>query len=161
MPYKPKPEWQLWEEEVAGRIGGDLVKASGRLTGYKGDVKTSGLLVDCKHTGTRRYTLSSKMWKSASDWAMNEMRAPMIAVKLAGCGLEVGIMRHRDFRDMWAAASHSELYATFDKGIRMSVGISDKTPLPITANMVVGSWCEEIVAMRLDRMLKLVGIHED
>lgn len=147
-----KPGWQLWEEEMAGRIGGDLVKASGRLTGYKGDVKTSRLLVDCKYTETQRYTLSSKMWRSVSEWAMNEMRVPMVAVKLSS-GREVGIMRHRDFREMWEAVC--------EKGVRMSLGISEKTALPLVASMADGAWSEEVLAMELGRMLKLVGVHED
>ena len=122
-----KPGWQLWEEEMAGRIGGDLVKASGRLTGYKGDVKTSRLLVDCKYTETQRYTLSSKMWRSVSEW--NEAN--------------------------W------DSYAVCEKGVRMSLGISEKTALPLVASMADGAWSEEVLAMELGRMLKLVGVHED
>lgn len=156
-----KPGWQLWEEEMAGRIGGDLVKASGRLTGYKGDVKTSRLLVDCKYTETQRYTLSSKMWRSVSEWAMNEMRVPMVAVKLSS-GREVGIMRHRDFREMWEAnKANWDSYAVCEKGVRMSLGISEKTALPLVASMADGAWSEEVLAMELGRMLKLVGVHED
>lgn len=161
-----KPDWQLWEEEMAQRVGGGLVKASGRLTGYKGDVKTSDVLIDCKHTSTQRYTLTAKTWKAVSEWAMNEMRVPMVAVKIedaqAGEAREVGIMRHRDFRELWAANEQEhDSYAVCDKGIRMSLGISRKTVLPLTACMAVGAWSEEVLAMELGRMLRMVGLDED
>ena len=156
-----KPGWQVWEEEMASRIGGELVKASGRLTGYKGDVKTSDILVDCKYTATARYALSAKMWRSVSDWAMNEMRVPMIAVRL-GNGREVGIMRNRDFHDVIARNGGTvDGQPTSDTRIRLSFGISVKTELPVVVWMADGAWSEEIVAMPLDDMLKVVGIDED
>jgi hypothetical protein len=161
MAYGKKPGWQLWEEETAKRVGGDLVKASGRLTGYKGDVKTSDILVDCKYTETQRYTMSAKMWRSVSDWAMNEMRAPMIAVKIAS-GREVGIMRYRDFRDLWSGNDKCwDSYAVCDRGVRMSLGLSEKTLLPMKACMADGAWSEEVITMELSDMLRMVGIDED
>lgn len=165
-----KPGWQVWEEDVASIVGGDLVKASGRLTGYKGDVKTGNLLIDCKYTETERYSLSSKMWRSVSEWATNEMRVPMIAVRFAS-GCEVGVMRLRDYEHIASEAAKPhrtegvltirEFEAYNSKGVRMSLGISSRSKLPMTAHMTQGVWNEEVVAMELSRMLKAMGINED
>ena len=43
----------------------------------------------------------------------------------------------------------------------MSLGISEKTALPLVDSMADGAWSEEVLAMELGRMLKLVGVHED
>lgn len=63
---------------------------------------------------------------------------------------------------MWEAnEANWDSYAVCEKGVRMSLGISEKTALPLVASMADGAWSEEVLAMELGRMLKLVGVHED
>ena len=84
--------WAQWEHEVADRMGGSLVKASGSTDYAKGDVKTGRFLIDCKHTGLRAYTLSLDLWSNLSSWARNEGREPMVAVRLYEMGEPIDML---------------------------------------------------------------------
>lgn len=73
--------WSVWEEEVAQSINsGNLVKASGRLDMFKGDVKTDELIVDCKYTNNDAFVISFDLFTAIKTWAINEMRAPALAI---------------------------------------------------------------------------------
>lgn len=86
---RAKEEWEVWEEDVAKALGGTRVVASGATNVYKGDVKTDGLIVDCKYTKGISYTLRAPMWQKMLEWGRNEGRDPMLAVrcldKLGNC----------------------------------------------------------------------------
>jgi hypothetical protein len=80
-----EPAWSVWENDVALSIGGSKVRASGRFSMFKGDVKTGAVMVDCKHTETGGYAVTADFWKKLSSWAVNEGREPVIAVRMDGC----------------------------------------------------------------------------
>lgn len=77
-----EPAWSVWETDVAYDTGGSKVRASGRFSMFKGDVKTPTVMVDCKHTESGKYTVTAEFWKKLSSWAMNEAREPVIAVRI-------------------------------------------------------------------------------
>lgn len=77
---KHNESWEEWELEVADRLSGHRVAASGATDYAKGDVVTKRYLIDCKYTeGT--YRLDSVMWGKISSWARNEGLDPVVAVK--------------------------------------------------------------------------------
>ena len=77
-----KEPWKEWEEDVAERIGGALVKASGRTDMFKGDVKTDSLLIDAKYTGNDGFSVSDSLWSTVSAWSRNEGREPVVAIRI-------------------------------------------------------------------------------
>lgn len=76
--------WQAWESEVAERLNGKPVKYSGRMTGFKGDVKTKNFICDCKYTQSNKYALTGDIWYKVSTWALNENKSPMMAICIDG-----------------------------------------------------------------------------
>lgn len=88
--------WAQWEETVKDKLNGKLVKASGRYVGYKGDVKTSKFLCDCKATETRIYTLTGEMWHKLSMWALNEGKMPLMAILIIP-DKEIGVVSLNDY----------------------------------------------------------------
>lgn len=77
-----RESWQIWEDDVADRIGGDKVKASGATDFHKGDIKSPTFLVDAKFTSSDGFSVSEGFWKTLSGWAMNEGREPAIAIRM-------------------------------------------------------------------------------
>ena len=77
-----KDAWAIWEDDVADRVGGELVKASGATFLYKGDVKTAGFLIDAKDTESDGYAVTDGFWSKLATWALNEGREPAIAIRI-------------------------------------------------------------------------------
>lgn len=77
-----KKAWAAWEDDVADRTGGELVKASGMTDMYKGDVKTASFLIDAKETFTDGYAVTDGFWSKLATWARNEGREPAIAIRI-------------------------------------------------------------------------------
>lgn len=81
MSKKSCPKWRDWEREVSREFGFKEVVASGSTDNFKGDCKGNKLLVDCKHTDKKVYSLTFDMWEKVTTWAINESRQPMLAVR--------------------------------------------------------------------------------
>lgn len=79
---RDEPLWSIWEQDVAERTAGKVVKASGMTELFKADVKTDKYLIDCKYTETDSYRLSLTMWEKICSWATNESREPVVAVRI-------------------------------------------------------------------------------
>lgn len=79
-----RPAWQLWEREVCDSLDGVLVPRSGQGFMHKGDGKTSDLLIDAKHTRGAKYALQLSTWEKVQEWATNEGKEPVVAVRVDG-----------------------------------------------------------------------------
>ena len=79
---KHRELWEIWEDDVAERMGADKVKASGQTYLHKGDCKTGEYLVDAKDTETDGYSVTDKFWEKLSTWARNEGKEPVIAIRI-------------------------------------------------------------------------------
>ena len=88
-----KQEWELWEDYVTDSLQAQKVKASGRMTLFKGDVKSDTFLVDCKYTSGRSYAVTASFWEEVCMWARNEMREPAIAIRCAAPNAEIAVVR--------------------------------------------------------------------
>lgn len=83
--------WAVWEDDVAERLGASKVRLSGRLQQFKGDVKSTDYLIDCKYTEHDGYAFTLSLWDKLSDWARNESRVPLAAIR-TGDGHEFVIL---------------------------------------------------------------------
>lgn len=82
-------KWSQWEMDFADAVFGNQVKASGRTELFKGDVKDEHILVDCKQTSYRTFHLTLDIWESISEWARNEGREPVVAVRTDAIEIDV------------------------------------------------------------------------
>lgn len=116
---KNKKAWESWEDEVAERLGGAKVKASGRFAMFKGDVKTGTLLVDCKRTKNSSYRLDNQTWDNLFEWGLNEGRIPALAIKCDGDGSEIAVMADADYCHIFGVdtSGHAVASKTSSKSI--------------------------------------------
>lgn len=84
-----EPEWAKWESDFAEMVDAQKVRLSGRLSLFKGDVKDDFILADCKYTSGEFYRLTEDTWEKLADWARNESRFPVLAVKTMDAQLVV------------------------------------------------------------------------
>ena len=70
--------------------------ASGATSLFKGDVKSRLILADCKYTERSSYRVTSETWFKLCEWARNEGKRPVLAVRVAGvidaCVVDVDVM---------------------------------------------------------------------
>lgn len=73
------------EKKVAKEIDGYTNIASGALWNKKGDVRSEGLLVECKCTGKEYYSLSLSTWNKIFKEATKDgLRTPVMCIDLEG-----------------------------------------------------------------------------
>ena len=88
-----KENWEMWEDDVADSLRAHKVKASGRLSLYKADVKSDTMLIDCKLTQKRSYAVTGKFWEELAMWARNESREPAIAIRCDTPFIDIAVVR--------------------------------------------------------------------
>lgn len=80
---KVKKKSQKQEKDIANKIKGKVVVASGALWGAKGDVRTSKYLIEAKTTGKSYYSLTADVWEKIEGEAVSDnLRVPLMMIDL-------------------------------------------------------------------------------
>jgi Holliday junction resolvase len=106
---KSNEPWEDWEAEVARRLGGHRVAASGSTDYAKGDVTAGRYLIDCKFTESA-YRLDEGMWGKISSWARNEGFEPIVAVKMDDGvhEMELAVMNEAEYCSLFDTDTSNE-----------------------------------------------------
>lgn len=90
---------QKHEQRIAKVVGGQTTAASGAFWNRKGDVRSSGLLIEHKWTGKLSKTISSKELKKITNEAIMDNRLPIFGIHLDG--QDYVILLETDFLELW------------------------------------------------------------
>lgn len=74
-------DWEIFEQDVAGYLGGKRQPGSGAPALCKGDIKCEDFLVECKQTSKDCYNLNIKTWEKICLEARNLFRTPLFACR--------------------------------------------------------------------------------
>ena len=92
-------ESQKHEKRIAKAIGGQTTAASGAFWSRKGDVRSTGLLVEHKWTGKKSKTIQSAELKKITTEAIIDGRTPVFGLHLDG--EDYVILLETDFLELW------------------------------------------------------------
>lgn len=151
MVRKAKKEWETWEDEVSDELASPKVKASGRFSLFKGDVKTKTFMVDCKQTAKGSYRLSKDTWDKLCEWSMNEGRLPAIAVKL-GNGDRFAVLHETAYAELMGESLIGEGLFDPSKSKAISAGAMDEE----TGRAIFMFGRRRLVAFPFDRFAKAI-----
>lgn len=87
---------RAWEHEVAELVGGALQPGSGNRVEAQLDVRGGLLLVECKHTDSASFSLSSKVWDAVREASSGSSSASyaqtILALRLGAYGHRLGVV---------------------------------------------------------------------
>lgn len=96
---KVKKKSQKQEEDIAQKVGGNRVVASGALWGAKGDVRTDTLLIEAKTTSKEYYSVTAKVWEKIEREAVSDgLRFPLMIVDLKDGEKRYAVFSLNDFK---------------------------------------------------------------
>jgi hypothetical protein len=90
---------QKHEKRIAKAIGGQTTAASGAFWSRKGDIRSTGLLVEHKWTGKKSKTISSAELKKITNEALMDGRLPVFGIHMDG--EDYVILLETDFLELW------------------------------------------------------------
>lgn len=106
MKSEGQKQSQKHEKRIAKAIGGQTTAASGAFWSRKGDVRSSGLLVEHKWTGKKSKTIQSVELKKITNEAIMDGRLPIFGIHLDG--EDYVILLETDFLELWNKLNESE-----------------------------------------------------
>lgn len=69
------------EEDIARKVGGERMKASGAIPGYPSDVVTTDFQIECKMTGGAGIFVTKKMLEKVWEEALGAGRTPLLQLR--------------------------------------------------------------------------------
>ncbi len=99
MKSEGQKQSQKHEKRIAKAIGGQTTAASGAFWSRKGDIRSTGLLVEHKWTGKKSKTISSAELKKITNEALMDGRLPVFGIHMDG--EDYVILLETDFLELW------------------------------------------------------------
>ena len=92
-------KWQRKEIRDAQAFNGRRTPGSGNKSGFKGDVKSSKFLFECKQTTKKGFRITNQMWDKAYSEALLSDRIPAMSIELSN-GKELIVLDKNDFIEL-------------------------------------------------------------
>ena len=81
--YDVKKVSERQEKRVAKEVGGRTTPASGAIENFKGDVRSSKFLIECKTTEKDKYSLKFEVWEKIYKESLKDgFRIPVMCIEL-------------------------------------------------------------------------------
>jgi hypothetical protein len=101
MAGRSRKAWKRHERRTAERTNGDVTMRSGAFPQQKGDVRAAldGLLIECKWTTNKSYSVSVDTWRKIESEAHRMMSTPamFLSLKDGAQRLDLVVMQMDDF----------------------------------------------------------------
>lgn len=88
-------KWKKKEKKDKEFFGGSRQRGSGNQWAHPGDIKSSELLIESKHTDKESFTITRKLWDKLYEEALLLFRYPILSIEIKDT--EIVVMSKEDF----------------------------------------------------------------